>query len=69
MLLALFKDVHCFKNALCHINLSFLWVFHQLFAVTMKTLTAAILEEDLTLKSSFQTIFAHFWGVKIHEFR
>ena len=31
--------------------------------------TVAILEEDLTLKSSFQTIFAHFWGVKINEFR
>ena len=32
-------------------------------------LTVAILEEDLTLKSSFQTIFAHFGGVKINEFR
>ena len=31
--------------------------------------TVAILEEDLTLKSSFQTIFAHFGGVKINEFR
>ena len=32
-------------------------------------ITVAILEEDLTLKSSFQTIFAHFGGVKIKEFR
>ena len=34
-----------------------------------ETITVAILEEDLTLKSSFQTIFAHFEGVKINEFR
>ena len=33
------------------------------------TKTVAILEEDLTLKSSFQTIFAHFGRVKINEFR